>query len=77
MAQIWAKWAKIRPKIGFFGHFLKSGQLVFLEIAKDDSLEHCLTTNRDKTHGKNFGGPNLGPKLGVLAFSQDCIIIFP
>ena len=35
-----------------------------MEIALDDSLEHCLTTSRGKTQGKNLGGPSLGSKLG-------------
>ena len=47
--QIWAKQTKIRSKISFFCHFLKFGSLVFLQIAQDDSLEHCLTTSRGKT----------------------------
>ena len=42
----------------FFSHFFKFGLLVVLEIAKDDTLKHCLTTSRGKTHGENFGAPN-------------------
>ena len=29
-----------------FCHFFKFGSLVFLEIAWNDSFEHCLTTSR-------------------------------
>ena len=58
--------AAIGPKIRFFVIFLKFGPLVFLEIAQEDSLEHCLTTSKGKTHGKNFGRPKLYPKLGFL-----------
>ena len=36
-----------------------------------------LTSSRGKTHEKNFGGPNLGLKLGFLQFSQVCVISFP
>ena len=60
-----------------FCHFFKSGLLVFLEIEEDDSLGHCLTTSRGKTHEKNFGDPKLGLKVGFLPFSQGCIISFP
>ena len=42
------------------------------EVAQDDSLEHCLTNSRAKTHGKNFVVTKLG-----LKFSQGCIISFP
>ena len=72
-----AKGAKIRSKIRFFVIFLKFGPLVSLEITLDDSLEHCLTISRGKTHEKNFRGPKLVPKLGFLLFSQGCIITFP
>ena len=58
---------KIGPKVRFFVIFLKFGPLVFLEIAQEDSLEHCLTTSKGKTHGKNFGRPKLYPKLGFLS----------
>ena len=46
----------------FFCHFLRFGSLVCLGIAKDDSLEQCLTTSRRKTHEKNFCGTNVDPK---------------
>ena len=35
---------------------MKFGSLVFLEIAKDDSLEQFLTTSRGKTYKQSFGG---------------------
>ena len=77
-------WAKIGPKIRFFVIFLKFGSLVFLEIAQNDSLEHCLTTRRGKTHGKNFERPKLWVQnqgfcnflkvasLYFLNIAQDC-----
>ena len=34
-------------------------------------MEHCLTTSRGKTHGKNFGDAKLSPKLG-FDIAQDC-----
>ena len=68
---------KSGPKLGFLSFFLKFGPLVSLEITLDDSLEHCLTISRGKTHEKNFRGPKLVPKLGFLLFSQGCIITFP
>ena len=58
-------------------HFFKFGSQVFLEMAQDDSLEDYLTINRGKTLEKNFGDPKLGPKLGILPFSQGSIISFP
>ena len=58
-AQIWAKRAKIGPKlVGFFCRFPKSGSLFFLQITYDDSLEQCLTTSFGE---KKNGGLNLGP----------------
>ena len=39
-------------------------------------MKLCLTISRSKTHEKNFWGPKLGLKLGLLAFSQVCIISF-
>ena len=49
-------------------HGIKFGSLVFLEIALDDSLEHCLTTSRGKTHEKISGAQKLDLKLGFLSF---------
>ena len=43
-----------------FGHFFEFGLLVFLEIAYNDSLQQCITSSRNKTHEKKFGGPNFG-----------------
>ena len=43
-----------------FCYFFKFSVLVFLEIAQDDSLEHCL----GQTLEKNFGSPKLGSQLG-------------
>ena len=60
----------------FFCHFYKFGSLVFMEIAQNENLEHCLTTSSGKTYEKNFGNPKLGPKLGFMSFSQGCIISF-
>ena len=54
-AQIWAKQAKIRPKIKVFRHFLKFGSLVLLEIAYNDSLQQYLTSSGGRTHEKNLG----------------------
>ena len=57
----------------FFAIF--SSLLVPLEIAYNDSLQQCLTSNknlttsRGKTHEKKFGAPKLGPKLEFLSFS--------
>ena len=42
-----------------------------------DSLEHCLTTSRGKTHEKKYWGPKSGPKLGFLPCSKGYIINFP
>ena len=70
-------------KLGFF-HFLKFGSLVFREIAYNDSLQQCLTTNRCKTCKKMFWGPKFGPnraksgpKLGFLTYFQVWFISFP
>ena len=48
---------KSGPKLGFC-HFLKFGSLALLEIAQDNSLEHCLTTSSGKTREKKLGCPN-------------------
>ena len=82
VTQICVKWAKIRLKIRCFVIFFRFGPLVFLEIAQD-SLEHCRTTNRVKTHGKHFGEPNRVRNYGfchfikvaslyLLDIAQDC-----
>ena len=61
-AQIWAKGAKIRPKTRFFVIFFQFCLLVFLELACNDSLQQCLTSNRGKIQKKKFWGPNLGQR---------------
>ena len=48
-----------------FCDFLKFGLLVFLEIAYNDGLQHCIKSNRGKIYEKHF----LGPELGFLRFS--------
>ena len=60
-----------------------SRKIVFLEIAYNDSLQHCITSSRGKAHKKSFCGPNLGrskpksgPKLDVLPFSEVWFISF-
>ena len=72
--QIWAKTGQNWPQNQVFGHFLKFGSLVFLEIEYNDSLQQCMTSSRGKTH-KKFGGtkfgskrPKSGPNLGFLPF---------
>ena len=50
-----------------FCHFLKFGPLVLLGIAYDGSLEHCLTTNRGKTHRKKIRGPQIEYEIRVFA----------
>ena len=44
-------WGRRDPKSALklgFCHFFKFGLLVFLEIARDYSLQHCLITSREK-----------------------------
>ena len=41
-------------------YFLKFGLLVFLEVAY--SLQQCLTSRRDTSHGKKLGGPDFGQR---------------
>ena len=54
---------------------------VFGEIAYNDSVRQCLTSNRGKTHEKNGEGVGvggqLGPKLGFLPFSKVWVFSFP
>ena len=71
------KWTKIRPKTKFC-HFFKFGSLVFLEITKVDSLEHCLSTSRFNTHEKKKkkGGPKLGLKLSFSHFLKVASLVF-
>ena len=46
------KRAKTGPEISFFNHFLKFASLVFLAIAQDCSLGHCLPSSRAETYKK-------------------------
>ena len=73
-----AKCAKIGPKIRFFVIF---SSLVHQFSQKlhyhDDSLEHCLTNSKGKSHEKNSWVPNWVRNQDFLPFSQGCIIIFP
>ena len=79
--RIWAKWAEIRPKTGFFLPFSQ----VFLEIACNDSLQQCITSSRGKPHKKVFGdqiwaeaGQNLAWNYySFQPFSQVWFISFP
>ena len=62
------------PKLGFFA----ISQIWFFSFPGNyigDSLEHCLTTGRGKTHEKSFGAPNWVQNQGFL-FSQGCIKVF-
>ena len=75
---------KSGPKLVLFLHFLKFGSLVFLEIAYKDSLQQCITSSRGKTYKKFLGGlnfdqngPNSGPELVFLPFSQIWFIGLP
>ena len=78
-AQISVERAKIRPKTGFFSHFLKCGLLVFLEIAYNDSLQQFIASIRGKIHGKKkkkFVQQILaksGPKLGFFAIFSSLV----
>ena len=59
--RIWAIWTKIGSKM-FFCHFLRFSSLIFLEITYNASLQQCLTSSRDKIHGKKCWGSNLGQR---------------
>ena len=76
-AQIWSKGANISPETRFFTIFSKFGSLVSIEIAYSDSLQQFLTCSRGKIHENKLWGPNLGPRLGFLPFSQIWFISFP
>ena len=67
--------AQNRAQNQVFCYFFKFSSLVFLEMAQDDSLKHCL----DKTLEKNFGGPKLGSKLGqgFCQFFKFPSLVFP
>ena len=64
---------KTDPKLSFL--LLKFSSLVFLEIAEDDNVEHCL----HKNPGKKFREPQIGfeIRVGFLPYSQGSIISFP
>ena len=73
------KGTKSGPKLVFFlfCHFLKFGSLVFVEIARNGSLQQIITSISGKTLENLLGGQNLGqngpksdPKLVFLLFSQ-------
>ena len=55
-----------RAQIRLFVIFFKFGSLVFLEMAQNDSLEHCVTPSRGKTHEKNLGGAQIGSEIRVF-----------
>ena len=72
-------WPKWDPKLGFC-HFLKFGSLVFLEIAYNNSFQHCITSSRGKTHTKNFfettfapERANIGPETRLLAIFSSLV----
>ena len=69
------KGSKSSLKLGFLPFF----QICFISfpgIALDDSLEHCPTTSRVKTHEKNFAGPKLGSKLEFCHFLKVASLFF-
>ena len=79
--QTWVKTSQIQAQNLFFCHFLKFGSLVFFEIAYNDSLQQCLTTNRvnpQKNWGHKFGpyGPKSDPKLVFCDFFKVWFISF-
>ena len=53
------KGPKLGPKLGFLSICQNWFQLVFLEIAYNDSLQQFLRFSRGITHEKNFWGPNM------------------
>ena len=59
-----AKRAKIGPEIRFFAIFSYVWFIIIPLNCIDDSVEQRLTTSNSKTHEKNLGDPELGPKLG-------------
>ena len=68
----------------FFAILLSLDHNFFFEIAYDDSLRQCLTSNRGKApphppkiFGKIKFGPKLDPNLGFSPFSQVWFISFP
>ena len=73
-AQIWAKYAKIRPKTSFFCHFLC---LVYYFSLKSHSviacMQQCLTSGKDEILEKKFWasiwaeGVKIGPETRFLA----------
>ena len=54
---------------------MKFGSLVFLEIAKDDSLEQFLTTSRGKTY-KVLGGDQIWAKWTEIGSKISFLAIF-
>ena len=76
-AQIWAKWAKIGPKIRFFCHFFKFGSLVFWRYCRMIARSIVYLLVEVKPMKKNLMGTKLGPKVGVFPFSEGCIVSFP
>ena len=77
LAQIWAKWFRIRSNTSFFllfsqvwmlssqvkfSSFAIFSSLVFLKIAYKDTLQQFLTSSRGKIPEKIFEGTNLGQR---------------
>ena len=68
-----------RPKLGPQLNFLSFSQVWFISFPRnfiDDSLEHCLTTSRGKTHEKSFGAPSCVQNQGFYHFLNVASIVF-
>ena len=58
-------WAKTGPKTSFFLPFSQVWCISFLELADNDNLQRCLTSNTDK-YTKKIYGPKFGSKVPKL-----------
>ena len=68
--QIWAKWAKIGPKIRVVLPFSEVLFLVLLEITYDESLEQYLTSRGKTLEKKWWRGYIIGSEIMVFAISS-------
>ena len=77
---IWGpKFGPNRPKSGPKLCFMLFSQVWFIsfpENCRNDSLEHCLTTSRGKTHKKSFGAPSWDRNQGFCYFLKFASLVF-
>ena len=65
-----------RARNYIFGHFLKLGLSVFLEVPYIDSLKQCITSSRGKTYEKKFSETRYRAKRAKIGSEPIFFAIF-